>query len=366
MWLKNTWYIAGFENELDQPMLARRLLDTAVVMFKTSSGEVSALEDVCPHRLMPLSCGKRIGDELQCGYHGLRFSKEGQCVSAPGQTQIPAAATVRRFPATVRHGFVWIWMGQSDLAKPELIPDLHWNEHPLWTASRGYHLIHADYRLLNDNLLDLSHESYVHTRTIGNDEEETIANFPVKVTVESGCLVRAHREMPNIAPPPFFAMILNHAGPINRWQTAINLVPGINMTDVGVYPVEQARSSAFVSHVLHLLTPETQTSTHYFWSLTRNYRLGDAPLTQAITTALTATFDEDKQVLEQQQKQLVAYQSKVPRVAIKLDEAPIRARRLLDEWLTRESESGGASRVPVRLVDDIAGAPAAPAASAAR
>ncbi|MES2399431.1 MAG: aromatic ring-hydroxylating dioxygenase subunit alpha [Pseudomonadota bacterium] len=353
MWLKNTWYIAAFENELEQPIVARRLLGTAVVMFRTSVGQIAAMEDVCPHRLMPLSLGKRVGDDLQCGYHGMKFSVEGKCVEVPGQTQIPAAACLKKFPAVARHGFVWVWLGDAALANPDLIPDLHWNDDPGWVASRGYKMVESDYRLMNDNLLDLSHETYVHGKTIGNEEEETIANFPVKVTVEGDRLVRAHREMPDIAPPPFFAMILKHDGPINRWQTAINLVPGINMTDVGVYPVGTEKSKAYVSHVLHLLTPETETTTHYFWSIVRNYRLDEPALTEAIRKAVSDTFDEDKIVLEHQQRQVTALKTQIPKVAIRLDEAPMRARRVLDACIQRESGEVGSVIIPLQLVEDV-------------
>ena len=361
MWLKNTWYIAAFEHELNEPMVARRLLDTPVVMFRTSGGEVTALADLCPHRLMPLSCGKRVGDALQCGYHGMKFAASGRCVEVPGQTQLPPAATVTRYPSVARHGYVWIWFGAPELADKDLIPDLHWRDDPRWVSSDGYHWFGAQIGLLNDNLLDLSHESYVHTRTIGNDEEETIANFPVKVTVEEGRLVRAHREMPNIDPPPFFASILAHSGRIDRWQTAIHLVPGINMTDAGAYPVGTERTKAYVQHVLHLLTPETAGSTHYFWSVMRNFRLKEAALTDAIRTAITATFNEDKAILEVQQRQLEALKLTPPKVAIRLDEAPMRGRRVLNECLKREAEEPRAVILPLRLVEDAREVSAEPA-----
>ncbi|MBL0420039.1 aromatic ring-hydroxylating dioxygenase subunit alpha [Ramlibacter sp. AW1] len=351
MWLKNTWYPAAYANELDEPFLARRILGTALVLYRASDGTVTALEDVCPHRLMPLSVGRRVGDDIQCGYHGMRFDVEGRCLEVPGQTQVPAAATVRRYPTVQLHGFIWIWMGDESLADPALIPDLHWNDDPHWTASRGYHHVAADYRLLNDNLQDLSHETYVHARTIGNGEEETIANFPVKVTVEANRVVRAWREMPNIVPPPFFSAVLDHPPRIDRWQCAIHLVPGINMTYLGVYPVGQPRSGAAVMHVLHLATPETETSCHYFWSGLRNFKLEDKALTDMISKAVGDTLAEDKVVLEHQQRKLAEMGAPaVPRVAIRLDEAPLRARRLLDEWLQRERENPGSVITPVPLV----------------
>ena len=337
-WLQNVWYVAGFESELAQAdTVARRFLGTPVVMYQASNGELAALEDLCPHRLMPLSFGKRVGDELQCGYHGLRFSTQGQCTLAPGQDTPPAKACVRTFPLVARHSLLWIWMGERERADVALVPDIHWNGDPAWAASRGYHHIEADFRLSNDNLLDLAHESYVHMKTIGNVEEESIADFPLKVSVEGENLVRAHREMPNIVPPPFFAMVLDHQGRIDRWQTAIHVAPSFNMTDFGVYPVGTPRAGAFRSHVLHLLTPETERSTHYFWSLTRNYRLQDEALTESIRKAIDATFSEDAVVLQTQQRQLDIYGGNVPRTAIKLDEAPGRARRLLEALVRRES-----------------------------
>lgn len=351
-WLKNAWYVAGFKHELDDgKVMARRFLGTPVVMMRHSDGRVAALEDLCPHRLLPLSAGSRVGDELQCGYHGMRFSITGACTLAPGQTHIPAQACVRSFPLVERHGLLWIWMGSAD-ADPGLIPDIRWNDHPQWACSRGYHHVKADFRLSIDNLMDLGHESWVHLRTIGQGEEECIPSYPVRVGIKGDGLVQAHREMPNIEPPPFFAMVLDHHGRINRWQTAVSLAPSICMTDFGVYPVGTSADDAYRSHVLHLLTPETQDTTHYFWSVARNRRLDDEELTQSICKAAAQTFDEDAVVLEMQQKQVHTYGGPVPRVALKVDEAPIRARRLLDALVKRENEDPAFVYRPGLIIED--------------
>lgn len=339
MFIRNTWYVAGFEHEFEESFLSKRILDIPLVLYRTSQGRYVAMEDRCPHRLMPLSKGKRVGDEMQCGYHGMCFSAEGRCTKVPGQSNIPSAAHVATYPIESRHGFVWIWMGEPDLASVDLIPDVHWHNSPEWASSQGYHRIEAHYTLLNDNLLDLSHETYVHSRTIGNDEEESIADYSATVTVEHDSLVRAHREMPNIEAPPFFALVIGHPCRINRWQSAIHLVPSINLTVVGVHPLEEDRTQARIGHVLHLLTPESPTSTHYFWAFVRNYRLNDAELTEGIRKASAATFDEDKAVLEIQQLQMQALNTTVPQVAIKLDEAPIRARRQLEQRLKQEADN---------------------------
>jgi len=354
IWLKNAWYVAGFQHELDDgKVVARRFLDTAVVMMRHSDGRVSALRDMCPHRLMPLSAGRRVGDELECGYHGMRFDLNGACTLAPGQSNIPKQACVASYPLAQRHGLLWIWMGDAERAQTDLIPDIRWNDHPEWTPSRGYHRIEADFRLSVDNLLDLGHESWVHLRTIGQGEEEVIPNYPVKVTVEGDGLVRAHREMPNIEAPPFFAMVLDHQGRINRWQTAIGLAPSICMTDFGVYPVGTSPDDAYRSHVLHLLTPETESTTHYFWSVARNRRLDDDNLTQEICKAIAQTFDEDAVVLEIQQKQIEAEGGPIPRLALRVDEAPIRARRLLEALIKQETEDPNFVYRPALMIEDV-------------
>lgn len=354
IWLKNAWYVAGFKHELDgDNFVARRFLGTAVVMMRNSDGKVAALRDMCPHRLLPLSAGRRVGDELECGYHGMRFDVSGACTLAPGQTNIPKQACVKSFPLEEKHGLLWIWMGDAERADPELIPDIRWNDHPVWTPSRGYHHIKADFRLSVDNLMDLGHESWVHLRTIGQGEEEVIPNYPVKVSIEGEGLVRAHREMPNIEAPPFFAMVLNHEGRINRWQTAISLAPSICMTDFGVYPVGTSADGAYRSHVLHLLTPETETTTHYFWSVARNQRLDDEKLTEDICKAIAQTFDEDAVVLELQQKQVEAEGGPVPRLALRVDEAPIRARRVLDALIQKEKEDPDFVYRPQLMIEDV-------------
>jgi vanillate monooxygenase len=352
-WLKNVWYVAGFKHELDDgKVVARRFLDTPVVMMRHSDGRLAALEDRCPHRLMPLSAGIRIGDELQCGYHGMRFAIDGACTLAPGQTHIPPQACVQSFPLDERHGLLWIWMGAPERADAALIPDIRWNEHPDWTPARGYHHFNANFQLSVDNLMDLGHESWVHLRTIGQADEECIPNYPVKVSIQADGLVRAHREMPNIEPPPLFVKALDHQGRINRWQTAVSLAPSICISDAGVYPVGTSADNAFRLRVIHLLTPETMNSTHYFWSAARNRRLDDENLTKGIHEAITRTFNEDAAVLEIQHKQVEKLGGPVPRVALKVDEAPIRTRRLLDVLAQRENEDPNFVYRPALMIED--------------
>ena len=354
--LRNCWQVAAFSDELAEPLLPRRICGEEILFYRASTGAVVAMRDMCPHRLVPLSLGKRRGDAIECGYHGLCFGADGACVQIPGQAQIPAAARVHTYPTIERYGMAWIWLGEVDLADPALLPDLHWTEDPGWTTGTGYLHFGANYRLVTDNLLDLSHETYIHGNTIGNGHDQSIAQYPVNASIELGRLVRAHREMPAIAPPPFFAMLLAHHGKveqIDRWQSAVYLPPGINMTDVGVYPVGTPRNEAVMLRVLHLLTPESEHSTHYFWSMCRNAELGNADLTARANLAVDATFNEDREMLEAQQRNVSAHpHAALPGIAVRVDAAPLHARRLLAALIDAEHANPRAVAAPVPLGTD--------------
>ena len=144
--------------------------------------------------------------------------------------------------------------------------------------------------------------------------------------------------MPNIAPPPFFKILAGSDARIDRWQTAIWTAPSINMTDVGARPAEKPHERPLVSRVLHLLTPETERSTHYFWAHNRNFRQDDGELTKQIIAAHQRTFDEDKEMIELQQRELEESGLSVPKFALRVDDAPLRARRILSALIREEAE----------------------------
>lgn len=327
MFMKNCWQVAAYSAEISQQMLKRRILGEGVLLFRTRAGEVAALQDRCPHRHVPLSLGCLRGDEVECGYHGMRFDATGACVHIPGQDVIPPKARVRAFPVVERYRFVWIWMGDPARADPDLVPDFHWMEDPHWAAAEGYHHVAADYRFLVDNLLDLSHETFVHPETIGN---AAVADSPVSVQVADRKVVRVHRDMPGCEPPPQFVALAGFAGRIDRWHTTIYTPPGFCVIEVGAVPAgETDRSKGFEARILNLITPETERSSHYFWAHARNIRLDDTTLTDVIRNSIVETFDQDKTVLEAQQIEVDAVGSSDPGVALKVDLGPIQGRSVL-------------------------------------
>jgi phenylpropionate dioxygenase-like ring-hydroxylating dioxygenase large terminal subunit len=351
----NAWYVAARDVEVGRALLARVICNQKVVLYRQGDGSVAALEDACWHRLLPLSMGKLDGDDVVCGYHGLQFNSQGQCTHMPTQQTINPSACVRAYPVLLRHRYIWIWPGDPTRADPGLIPDIHWNDDPAWAGDGR--VIHAkcDYRLVLDNLMDLSHEAFVHGSSLGHKEvgaAPTVATHGARVATVT-------RWMENIEPPPFWGSqmkaVHGHAGRTDRWQVIRFEAPNSIVLDVGVaMPGSGAltadgrpgeRSQGVTLRVCHTVTPETDATCHYYWSTMRNYRLDDQALTTRLTEGTAAIFREDEHVLQAQQVAMTANPDK-EFYNIDIDAGSVWMRRLIDDMVARERPS--APVIPIR------------------
>ena len=345
--LKNCWQVAAFPGEIVADRLLRRQVSGDwVVLYRLRGNRLVALEDRCPHRSLPLSRGALIGDTLRCGYHGLEFAADGVCTRIPGQSQIPSNARARSFPLIERYRLIWIWMGEADQADPTLIPDVHWMDDPAWDVVQGYYSIAANYRLLTDNLLDLSHETYVHQATIGN---EAIVEAPAAATVEGGA-VMVRREIANCNPPPFFQLLARVTADtdVRRWQRTEYRPPGYCVIDVGVEVLSATQGADRAEgRVINLITPASEITSHYFWAFARNCRLNEPEVSDVLRSKIGSTFDEDKEVLELQQLNLGSGERDPSyKVAIKADLGVMLGRRICNAALDEERGRGTERSAP--------------------
>lgn len=166
----NTWYAAAWDTELGRTLLPRTIGERPLVLYRTTSGEAVALADACWHRLVPLSMGELHGDDVVCGYHGLAYGPNGRCTRMPAQETLNPSAAVASYPVVERHRFVWVWLGDPAAADPDLVPDLHWNDDPQWAGDGESIVLDCDYRLVLDNLMDLTHEQFLHADSLASDE----------------------------------------------------------------------------------------------------------------------------------------------------------------------------------------------------
>jgi len=340
MFLRNFWYVGATAGEVGGKPLARTILNEKIVFYRTTSGAPVAMEDRCCHRYVPLSLGAVQGENLQCIYHGLEFAPSGKCVVIPGQDSIPAAARVKAFPVVERHDFVWIWMGDPALADPALICDFHWFAEPDKYGSKHtrFH-VKTNWQWIVDNLLDLTHLTYVHWRTIGNAANTLKAETEVERRPDGITVSRWTMDAP---PPPTYQMIGKFAGHVDRWQIIKHFAPSLVQLHVGATAAgtgarEGRRVGGFQMWNLNLITPETEKSSHYFWGQAHDFSPHDRGVTERIFDQIHRTFVEDLEVLETQQEMYDRdpdYQT----VDIRADAGPTAARRLLQSLY--EAETG--------------------------
>ena len=336
----NAWYAAAWDFEAKRALLPRTVCNKQIVIYRTTAGKAVVLEDACWHRLVPLSKGRLDGDSLVCGYHGLVYNAQGRCTFMPSQETVNPFACVRSFPVAEKHRFIWIWPGDPAAADPALVPDLHWLDDPEWAADGKTTYVKCDYRLIVDNLMDLTHEAFVHSSSIGNG---AVAEAPFQVT-HGEHHATVTRWMKGIEPPPFWAAQLGKPGLVDRWQIIRFEPPCTIAIDVGVAPAgtgapEGDRSAGVNGYVLNTMTPETDTTCHYFWAFARNYHLTEQRKTIELREGVARIFGEDVVVLEAQQRAMDENPGRRLR-NLNIDAGAMRARRLIDGMI--ETEISGA------------------------
>ncbi|WP_116968342.1 aromatic ring-hydroxylating dioxygenase subunit alpha [Blastomonas sp. UPD001] len=340
-WPRNAWYVACMPDEIEGKPLGRTICGEPMVFFRGKEGKVAALEDFCPHRGAPLSLGFVRDGALVCGYHGLAMGCHGKTEGMPGQ-RVGGFPPIRTFPVIERYGFIWVWPGDADAADPAKLRHLEWAEDEGWAYGGGLYHIRCDYRLMIDNLMDLTHETYVHSTSIGQKE---IDEAPVKTRLVGDEVVTS-RFMDAIDPPPFWAMALRGAGlpdngPVDRWQLCHFHLPSSVEIEVGVAPVGEGGYEAPLerkaySVVVDFMTPETEGSHWYFWGMARRFAVDDAELTTTIRDGQGKIFAEDMEMLERQQKNLDLYPDR-RLLLLNIDAGGVRSRRLIEQAIAAEA-----------------------------
>ena len=301
MYLRNSWYVVALSSEIEAKLRAFRILGENIVIYRTERGEPVALEDSCPHRRLPLSKGRLLNGNIECGYHGLQFDRSGQCVAAPTQDRIPPTAIVRSYPIVDRWGLVWIWMGDAGLSDDSLIIDIENYDNADWKITSGDALTCAcNYLYVVDNLLDPSHVAWVHLSSFAAPGTD---NTPVEIT-ETGNGVFVHRWIYDTKPPPFYAPLVQFEGNCDRLQhyeaqfpcTAINKSIFFPAGKGG--PGSSIDEQTYIMISYHFMTPIDANNTRYHWLQHRNTDPDNEEVTVAIASGLKAAFLEDRDVLE--------------------------------------------------------------------
>lgn len=335
--VRNAWYVAGWSSEIDEELRRFTILNEHIVMYRKSDGSVAALEDRCPHRLLPLSLGKRIGDDIQCGYHGMTFDCDGKCVRIPGQSNLPASAYVVSYPIHERHNIVWIWMGDKDKANPDDIFDMPEFTDPNWEAHQGDALhLKSNYLNVAENLVDPAHVSFVHPTTLGNSASE---NVPVHVSTEGKAII-AWRWIRDAEPIGFFKKFGGFTENVDRWHYYYLYTPCTAVIDFGSAPAadciaEDDRNLGNRIFALHFITPITENYSIDRWMHIRNTAVGDDKASESMDAMFRIAFQEDKEVLEAIQHEEERPAKRRP-IRIAIDKGPLVYRKRINELIELE------------------------------
>jgi len=344
--LRNAWYVAAWSDGVgDGQLVARTIMNEPIVLYRKSNGEVAAIEDRCAHRFAPLHMGKIVnGDRVQCPYHGLEYDSSGACVYNPhGAKNIPARARVKSYAVVEKHKAVWIWMGSApadagkipDFGVLDNVPELH-------TTKRDSIVIRANYQLIIDNLLDLSHTSYLHEGILGN--ADTVES---EITAEQdGNDVVVGRHATNSIPPGMFAPFWpDHPPRVDKFTKMRWMAPSTLRLLSGICTMGAAPETGTGYHAIHLLTPENERSTHYFFTAVRwGVKTAEDKLNRDLQTRIAemrrfAFEEQDAPVIEAQQHNIESAAEPLDPVILAVDVGCVRYKRVLGRMLEAEQSS---------------------------
>jgi phenylpropionate dioxygenase-like ring-hydroxylating dioxygenase large terminal subunit len=330
---RNQWYVAAYSQEVGDDLLARTILGESIVLYRTRAGVPVGLADRCVHRRFPLSLSHRNDDQIVCGYHGFTYDPDGTCVSVPGQTRIPRTARVPSYQVVEQDSLIWVWIGEAEKADAATIPRAPWLAAEGWTTVRGMEPLTARYSLLVDNLLDLSHETYLHGGYIGTPE---VAQTPIATEVdEEAGIVRVSRRMKDVECPPFYASSTGIQGRIDRWQDIEYQPPCLYLLHSRIAPAgldpapDGDDSAAFHAEIVYGITPSTETTTFDFWMVARDFALDDPEVTTYLAESNRTVVMQDVVALNLLEKVIATEPEGYQELSINIDTGGLAARRLL-------------------------------------
>lgn len=337
--LLDDWYVAAFSGEIGRSLLKRTILGRKLVFYRTADGRPVALDDRCAHRSYPLSAGALDGDTIVCGYHGFRYDPEGNWIEVPSQPRCPSGIGVRAY-LLVEHGpLVWVWMGEGRADEGKL-PAQDWMLSPDWTTSSGYLHLRGNYVSLHENLLDLTHLSYLHINSFGTPDYAR-APFDVEVTGDRFAILRS------VVPtrlPPVWGEPTGLAGCAAAARIARSefVSPGLHVVSVKLYDssLPEDGRPEFMVRTAHLPTPETHGSTHYFVVHGRDFAQGDAAMTQTMQDQIFVAFKEDVDALELLEQVLADRGQDFYEISVASDTPAVAMRRYLKARADQAADHG--------------------------
>ncbi|MBV1790407.1 aromatic ring-hydroxylating dioxygenase subunit alpha [Marinobacterium sp. D7] len=348
----NEWYVAALTREVSRELMSRTILDQQVLLFRKEDGTPVALNNRCGHRSFPLSRSTLDGDTVVCGYHGLRYNEKGECVEVPSQCNC-SGISIRSYPVHQQGPVIWIWMGEAEQADLEKIPAMPMLEEG-WVTSEDYMDLKCSYVYLHENLLDLTHLSFLHANTFGTPDYAR-ANFDTDISEDRFLLKRY--VVPTRLPPVWAKPTGLEDKDAARITTSDFVSPALHIVHAEFYDISLDESERPDQRIktAHIPTPATADRTHYFVVHGRNFALEEDEVTDFMHQQLMAAFQEDVVGLQAVSEMIEEYgdSDDYYEISVKADAASVAMRRYLkrraEAELAEREATAGMKNTPTQL-----------------
>lgn len=291
--IRNCWYVACLAEEMTRKPMRRTILEQDILLYRKEDGTPVALQNRCAHRSYPLHLGALNGDRIVCGYHGFEYGPDGRCAHVPALGTARSAIRVQPYPTREIGPFIWIWTGDPDRVDHDKLVEQPWFAESGWRCKAGYHHMRANYLGLHENLADLTHFPFLHSFAKG---QVHLARQQVEREVRPDQVCSIVR-IENIPIQPAQQEAVQFEGPVTQVTYGISATPALAYGKVCETDSSDPPKTA-TRYLVHCTTPETPTSTHYYWAVSRNFGLDSKELDGESMALGAFIFKEDVDALE--------------------------------------------------------------------
>ena len=347
-YIRNCWYVAGLSKEFEpEKLTGHKIANRPMVIWRTKEGKVVAFDNRCAHKRFPLSEGRLMDDgNLECAYHGLRYNNAGRCIAIPSNSDgpIPPQAQLKPFPVIEQDELVWVWPGdpaKTSLRKPPRSPeigDAEWE-----TIDSGPMDVPANYLLLIENLLDITHFYPLHAGNIGDLENSRIPIEYEEGEIDGNKYIKTIRQVQNYKQPPYLADWFVY-DVVDRHHTHCMMSPGFTRVVMRNAPPGELGTDKERGYVLmHTHTPVDERNHVWRWIVNckKDHMSGGDPKMSAakrVASTFPNVVEEDHWVLELQQQMFEIPDEGYSELFLKSDKALRRARKIFLQMLREEQK----------------------------
>ncbi|WP_391486250.1 Rieske 2Fe-2S domain-containing protein [Acinetobacter pittii] len=318
--LSSHWYPVARIQDVSTTPQRVTLLDVNMALYKTESGEIHLVRDICPHRGVPLTKGWVDGDDIVCPYHGLRYNTEGKCTQIPAQpelTKISDRFSLTKFPVVQRYGLIWTSIHGRDIAKAN-IPVLDtWDDAEHQAILPPFVDIGGSSGRQLEGFIDVAHFAWVHHNAFANRDNPIVPKYHTERTNYGLKTVY----ISNVSNYPYELKHLEPEGFL--WKRTFEVYPPFSAVLTVDFP------EGGVLKILNACCPISSNKTRLFVPLTRNFdQTGDLEKVYAFNAQI---FAEDQDMVESQKPEELPLDLMME-AHFEADRSSTTYRRILAEW----------------------------------